>query len=167
MTSCTGVWSCSATLGALALTLLGLLSGCETPGWAARLDEAFTPNPRPAITHADEERQRKKYAATRDRDALFWLLHYRIDSGMSLADVSRVLGEEGSRESHDRWIKTNGGNYQVGDDVYAFGPDNEGHTLYLVFRDGHLVNFDPDEFRPRVRRNHDDDDDKARTRHDK
>jgi hypothetical protein len=129
------------------ILLAAVFSGCETPGWAERLDQAFTFDPPDRKQSRNEEEQhRKKYAATRDRDALHWLLRHRIDSGMSYHDVCRTLGEDGSRESRDNWIKNNGGNYQVGDDVYAFGPDSKGQTLYLVFRDDKLVNFDPKEF---------------------
>jgi hypothetical protein len=31
--------------------------------------------------------------------------------------------------------------------VYAFGPDSEGQTVYLAFREDMLVNFDPLDFR--------------------
>ncbi|HTI50818.1 MAG TPA: hypothetical protein VL475_07700 [Planctomycetaceae bacterium] len=129
------------------ILLATTLSGCETPGWAQRLDDAFSASPRDK-GHArdEEERQRKKYAGSRDREALHWLLRHRVDSGMSYHEVCRTLGEDGVRESRDNWIKNNGGNYQVGDDVYAFGPDNKGQTLYLVFREDKLVNFDPKEF---------------------
>lgn len=126
------------------LLLAGLLAGCETSGWAHKLERAFSS--RPQTTSADEERYRRKYVGNHDRQALYWLLRHRIDSGMAYGEVCRVLGEEGTRESRDNWIKTNGGNYQLGDDAYAFGPDSDGQTLYLVFRDDKLVNFDPTEF---------------------
>lgn len=130
------------------ILLATILAGCETPGWAERLDEAFTFSPGKDAGHYREEgeRHRKKYAATHDREALHWLLRHCIEPGMSYHDVCRALGEDGVRESRDNWIKNNGGNYQVGDDAYAFGPDNHGQTLYLVFRDDKLVNFDPREF---------------------
>lgn len=125
--------------------LVGALSiGCETSGWTRKLERAFSS--RPHSTSAEEEHYRNKYVGNHDRQALYWLLRHRIDAGMPYGDVCRVLGEEGVRETRDNWIKTNGGNYQLGDDAYAFGPDSDGQTLYLVFRDDKLVNFDPTEF---------------------
>jgi hypothetical protein len=131
------------------LLLAATISGCETPGWAERLDESFSmPNFKSSkASAADEEQHRKEYAASRERVALYWLLHHRIESGMGYHQVCQILGEDGVRESRDNWVKTGDGSYQVGDDVYAFGPDSEGQTLYLVFRDNKLVNFDPDEFK--------------------
>lgn len=136
-------------LAGVGLFLVGLLSGCETSGWAHKLERAFSS--RPQSTSAEEERYRRMYLGNHDRQALYWLLRHRIHSGMPYGDVCRILGEEGVRESRDNWIKTNGGNYQLGDDAYAFGPDSDGQTLYLVFRDDKLVNFDPTEFSPTMR----------------
>lgn len=127
------------------LMLLALLaSGCETPGWAERLDEAFTPAPK--VTPQDVEQHRTRYFKSRDREELYWLLRHEVESGMSYEDVCHAIGQNGVPEKHDTWVKTNGGNYQLGDHVYAFGPDNQGQTVYLVFRENKLVNFDPTEF---------------------
>ena len=134
----------SANWSAL-LLLAATLSGCETANWARNLNDAFSSRPR--TTAAEEERHRNDYVANHDRQALNWLLRHRIESGMSYATVCKVLGEEGVREARDEWIKTKGGSYQLGDDVYAFGPDNEGHTVYLGFREDKLVDFDPTEFK--------------------
>ena len=40
----------------------------------------------------------------------------------------------------------NGGHYRENDVLYKWGPDNEGRTILLAFRDDKLVNFDPDFF---------------------
>jgi hypothetical protein len=76
-----------------------------------------------------------------------WLLAHRVKGGMSYAAVCHVLGEDGERETKDRWLKTGGVNIRIDDEVYAFGPDSEGRNLYLFFRDDRLINFDPDEFK--------------------
>lgn len=130
--------------GAAGLLLAGALAGCGTSGWAHKLERAFSS--KPATSSADEERYRRKYVGNHDRKALYWLLRHRVESGMAYGEVCRILGEDGVHETRDNWIKTNGGNYQIGDDCYAFGPDSDGQTLYLVFRDDKLVNFDPTEF---------------------
>jgi hypothetical protein len=94
----------------------------------------------------DEVEYRDRYLTTKDPAALRWLLEHRIHSGMSVADVNLVLGEDGERQYNDQWIKTKGGYYRTGDEVYHWGPDNEGRGLYLVFRDEQLVNFDPEDY---------------------
>ncbi|MSR56301.1 MAG: hypothetical protein EXS05_01335 [Planctomycetaceae bacterium] len=126
--------------------LAAMLVGCETPQWALKLDEAFAPSTVKKSDPADARDHRTKYVASRDSASLNWLLAHKIDSGMSLADVCKVLGEQGELEERKNWITNRGGNYQIGDDVYAFGPDNKGRKLYLVFRENMLVNFDPTEF---------------------
>ena len=89
---------------------------------------------------------RRAYQLDKSPASLKWLLANRIETGMSPSEVNQVLGEQGTREYDDRWIKTHGGHYRSGDRVYKWSPDSEGNSLYLVFRDGRLVNFDPDKF---------------------
>lgn len=79
-----------------------------------------------------------------------WLLAHCVAPGMSYKEVCRALGEEGSPEANDRWIKTRGTTYQVGDDTYCFGPDSEGQSVYLVFREDKLIGFDPEAFRRKL-----------------
>lgn len=91
----------------------------------------------------EEEEHRRNYQSTRDPDELKWLLVNRISSGMTVSEVGRVIGEEGRRLEDDNWIKTGGGYYQSGDEVWKWEQDRNGQSLILVFRDGRLVNFDP------------------------
>ena len=57
------------------------------------------------------------------------------------------MGEDGTLETGDRRLMTGGGNYRVGDEMYAFGPDSKGKTVYLAFREDRLVNFERSEFK--------------------
>jgi hypothetical protein len=127
------------------MPLAALAVGCET------LHEAGVPGMRAFVSShrraAEEESHRHAYQQDRSPASMQWLLAHRVHSGMSVADVSRILGEEGVREYDDLPIKTNGGHYRTGDQVYHWGPNSVGRTVYLVFRDGSLVNFNPDEFR--------------------
>lgn len=102
----------------------------------------------PAGTNSakEEEDYRTRYQTQRDPEALAWLLANRLQTGMSLQEVERVLGEDGVREANDLWIKTGGGHYRAGDVIYHWGPDNEGKRVYLGFREELLVNFDPREY---------------------
>lgn len=135
---------CLKASWAVGWILCGLLAGCESPGWAQRLDDAFAIDPK--VTEEEVERHRTGYVANGNPDDLHWLLRNQVHSGISYEGVCRILGEKGTRVTHDRAVKTSGGNYQSGDDVYSFGPDRNGQALFLVFRENKLVNFDPSEF---------------------
>ena len=95
----------------------------------------------------EDELYRKQYQIDRDPAAMQWLLANRIEPGMSVANVNQVFGETGEREYNDRQIKTGSGFYRTSDTVYRWGPDNQGRSVYLVFREERLFNFDPNEFR--------------------
>ncbi len=121
-----------------------LISGCEAlyeagvTGMAPFVD--FEPRIR------EEEKHRKEYQEHGSPAALRWLLANRIQAGMSVAEVEKVLGQTATREFNDTWLKTKGGHYRSGDSTYKWGPDSEGRTLYLVFREGKLVNFNPRDY---------------------
>jgi len=131
----------------LLLTLLTLMTaGCQSPGeellpGLGNLLEAESTSER-------EEEHRRKFQETRDPDELKWLLRHAIESGMTVTEVARVLGEDGRQVYEDGWIKQGEGHYQSGDETWKWGPDREGNSVFLVFRDGKLVNFDPREFEP-------------------
>lgn len=131
------------------LLLLAGLCGCESPGWMKSLQDAF--GSQSAADYRAEEQYRRKYLANRDPQALNWLLAHRIQSGMSVDDVQQVLGEEAERETNDKWIKPKQGMYRIDDEVYRFGPDHDGRSVYLAFREGRLVNFEPEEFKGKGR----------------
>jgi hypothetical protein len=120
------------------------LAGCESPAWTKSLNESFGSTE--AGPRAEEE-HRREYVNTHSSKSIRWLLNHCVKQGMSYDQVSRILGEEGEREPNDRWLKTSGANIRIDDQVYKFGPDSEGHMLYLFFRDDRLINFDPSEFK--------------------
>ena len=124
-------------------------AGCESAAWTHSLNEAFrSKDERKAGSEPrTEEEHRQEYIGTHSRKSMRWLLYHRVRPGVSYQDVCRLLGEDGERETKDRWLKTNGTNIRIDDEVYRFGPDDQGHTLYLFFRDDRLINYDRDEFR--------------------
>jgi hypothetical protein len=128
------------------LLLIGvswLLPGCETlPD--GKLGELVFGSGDRALELEEEHRQR--YQETRDSDDRDWLLGHAIESGMTPTEVARVLGQEGKPVLNDAWIKNGGGHYQLHDIAWKWGPDREGKSQILVFRDSKLVNFDPHEF---------------------
>jgi hypothetical protein len=121
-----------------------VLTGCESASWTHTLNESFAAKPERGPR--TEEEHRREYIATHSRKSLRWLLAHRVKPGMSYNDVCHMLGEDGTREERDRWLKTSGINIRIDDEVYAFGPDSENRTLYLFFREDRLINFDPTDF---------------------
>jgi hypothetical protein len=123
---------------------LCLFAGCETlydagvPGMERFVDLESKAQ--------EEEQHRKKYLEDKDPEAIRWLLANRIQSGQTLEEVGRIFGEKGIREHNDNWLTTDGIGYRTDDKAYKWGPDREGKSIYLVFREGILVNFDPHEF---------------------
>ena len=130
---------------ALALAACLAFAGCESPAWIRNLNDSFYSSR--SGTPEEEERHRTAYLESGDRASMRWLLSHRIEAGMNYDAVCKVLGVQGSPERNDRAIKTGGGNYQLGDEIYSFGPDSQGSSVYLAFREGRLVNFDPSQFR--------------------
>ena len=121
-----------------------LLTGCESMPNVGLSSLTFGTGD---ALRQQEEKHRKQYQETRDPAALDWLFANVVTSGMTQSEITRILGEEGRRVYDDGRFKNEGGHYQIDDDFWKWGPDSEGRTICLGFRDGHLVNFDPNEFR--------------------
>ena len=122
------------------LWLLLLAAGCGSDGELLQRGPAAG-----ALGELDE--QRSRYLAERSQASARWLLAHRVKQGMSPRDVAGVFGEAGERVYEDEWLKTGGGNYQLGDETYKWGPDDHGTSYFLMFRGGKLVNFDGAQFR--------------------
>jgi hypothetical protein len=122
------------------------LAGCESPAWTRSLNESFGARENSTGPRTEED-HRREYVKSHSRNSMRWLLSHCVNQGMSYDQVRHILGEEGERETNDRWLKTGATNVRVDDEVYSFGPDSEGHMLYLYFREDRLINFDPSEFK--------------------
>lgn len=132
-------------LGALFATGT-LLAGCA--GFNPQLSR-LPLMPQPAVpSSAKAADERLRFQVDRNPQAFSYLLIHHVENGMSVAAVSEVLGEQGELFLNDREMKTNGGQYQQTDVAYKWGPDTNGRSVVLFFRDGKLVHFDADEFRP-------------------
>ena len=94
----------------------------------------------------EEEQYRDRFVTEGDSQAVRWLLKNRIAGGMELNDVNQILGQRGVRQFDDGWIKNHGGTFRQSDQVYKWGPDSDGKAYMLVFRDDHLLNFNPDDY---------------------
>lgn len=106
--------------------------------------EIFPDEDQGSVSEADNHRQ--QFQIHRDPKALNWLMSHEIETGMSLASVNDILGESGERVFNDTSLKRNANQYQETDIGFKWGPDTNGRSIVLFFRDGKLVNFDPEEF---------------------
>jgi hypothetical protein len=128
----------------LVLLYLAAGSGCESlyhagvPGMERFVDIG--------ARSRETEKYRDRYQQDRDANAMLWLLEHRIASGMSVADVNQIFGEDGERQYNRQRLTIGDGDYQTGDVIYKWGPDSKGNAAFLIFRDGHLVNYSPNEY---------------------
>lgn len=122
--------------------LLG--SGCETmPEWDSK---AMSGSHRVEKKVDTAEKYRMRFQTERDSKALDWILKNRLYSGMPRATVEKELGEEGEYQESSKWLKATGGTFRTTDEAYKWGPDESGRSVYLIFRDDVLVNFNPEDF---------------------
>uniref|UniRef100_A0A7C2P9U8 Outer membrane protein assembly factor BamE n=1 Tax=Schlesneria paludicola TaxID=360056 RepID=A0A7C2P9U8_9PLAN len=132
----------NGTFRPLMAALLGCLVGCaDLPRLASfRHDSARDSGEAQALAE-----QRYAFLTARDPAALDWLLTHAVHSGQTVGEVEQVLGQTAEREHADRELKTSAGNYLETDVGYRWGPDANGRSIVLFFREGRLVNFDPSE----------------------
>lgn len=135
---------CAGRLVSLCLAACAVASstGCESV-----VGEKSMFRVTPGQTESDAELHRSRFLETRQSEDLQWLLKNSIRAGMSRGEVATVLGERGERVRRDSRYTRNGGHYRENDVLYKWGPDNEGRSILLAFREGKLVNFDPDFFK--------------------
>ncbi len=126
-------WSC---FSGLLLMYLCVVAGCNT-----MLDTILPEQDRKA-GFVEEEKRREQFIEKRQGADIRWLLKNSVKNGMSKSDVNRVMGEDGEREFNDSSLLANEGLYRADDKVYRWGPDRDGNSYMLVFRDEHLINFE-------------------------
>jgi hypothetical protein len=113
------------------------LSGCGTAGLSGYLMD-FGQN---RITFSDIEQHRAKFIRERDPASFRWLLTHTISNGMSVHEINQALGDSGERMERDQNLKANQGEYLETDVAYKWGPDREGQSVILFFREGRLIHF--------------------------
>ncbi|MHC4877807.1 MAG: hypothetical protein ACYTGL_15205 [Planctomycetota bacterium] len=129
----------------LLVTMTLPVAGCSSfDASSSKLAHLFDPE----TQQREEEARREQFQTTRSTADMHWLLRNHVENGMTPSEINRVLGEDGTRVFEDGWIKNHGGHYHAGDNTWKWGPDRAGNSIYLVFRDNKLVNFNPDEFAP-------------------
>lgn len=93
----------------------------------------------------EENNHREQFAIHRDHKSFYWLLANQVSSGMSLTEVETALGEPGEHTTEFSRMKSEG-QIQTTDSAYRWGPDRQGNSAILFFRDGRLVNFNRKDF---------------------
>ena len=99
------------------------------------------------FTTGEAQEYRSQFQIEQDPKAMTALLAHLVENGMTVAAVNDALGESGERYHDDQELKKNAGQYQQTDIAFKWGPDSNGRSVILFFRDGKLINFDPADFR--------------------
>jgi len=129
-------------LGMLLLSSTWL--GCESTSLNSSFLETLAG--RPVVSEKEAAQRRAAYIEHHNREDLYWLLQNCVTTGMGVHEVAGVVGETPELEPHSQWLKQ--ADFRVDDKVYKFGPDSQGQSVYLLFREGRLINHNPDEYRP-------------------
>ncbi|RMG41361.1 MAG: hypothetical protein D6725_01465 [Planctomycetota bacterium] len=131
--------SCGSCHGAAVSALLALIAsaGCAGP---LRLSPFATASPQ----MAESAELRRRFVVERSPEAIRTLLREHVERGMTLEEVQAVLGEPGERVYDDAAIKRGSPLIHQADVIYRWGPDRNGRSYYLAFREGKLVHFPAD-----------------------
>lgn len=124
------------TIGRILLVALIHLTGCSMMNSLADLMQ------QEESLFAEAEKRREEFLIERSEDSIKWLLSNLAKNGMSKGDIDRIVGEQGERVFDDTEILSGEGLYRADDRVYSWGPDRQGNTYMLVFRDDKLINFE-------------------------
>lgn len=127
-----------------ALVVACVTSGCGTLASLSQEDLAAMFMP-PKVDQAELAVQRSRFMEEKSPESVDWILANALRQGMTTTEVGSAFGEDGERIYDDEWLKC-GNLYQRTDETYRWGPDSAGRSVYLVFRDGTLVNYDPDQY---------------------
>ena len=119
-----------------------LLTGCETGSLHGMLANWSGPR----ISAGDVENHRSRFSQERDPAAFRWLLAHTLENGMSVQEVGHALGDEGERVYDDLQLKTQNQDFHQTDVAYKWGPDSDGRSVVLFFREGRLIQYRPDNF---------------------
>src|SRR5579872_6654852 len=93
-------------------------AGCESPEWTRSLNDSFSAADKRGPKTEEEHRQ--EYAATHSPESMRWLLSHCVETGMSYKKVCHIMNEDGTAITGDNRVLSGGGNYRVGDEIYAF-----------------------------------------------
>lgn len=120
------------------------LASCETlkaPGstadWFARNNKSH---------EKEAQAYRNQWLTRKDGAAARWLLANQIHNGLTVEEVDLRMGDRGQKELNTQEFNRKVDGFRLGDVFYRYGPDRNGESYYLGFRDGSLVNFDAERF---------------------
>jgi len=118
------------------LALMIQLTGCSV------MDSLINLTQQEETLFAESEKRREEFLIERTEESIKWLLSNLAKNGMSKEDIDRIIGEQGERVFDDTNVLSGDGLYRSDDLVYSWGPDKQGHSYMLVFRDDKLINFE-------------------------
>jgi hypothetical protein len=72
---------------------------------------------------------------------------HSLNNGMTVQEVERALGDAGERIYDDVELKSHHGEFLHTDIAYKWGPDTDGNSAVLFFREGRLIQYSPENFR--------------------
>lgn len=98
------------------------------------------PDPKEA-ERREEQQHRAKYQATRSSKEFQWLQEHRLENGMTLETVNHLLGQKGKRIDGAGENPADSDAAHKHDGAYRYGPDDQGHTLQLTFKNGRVVDY--------------------------
>jgi len=127
------------------ITVILLSSACESIPELGSTGMSITHQAKKQKANPAES-YRTRFQTEKDPKALDWILKNRLYSGMSRGSVEKEIGEEGEFQESSKWLKATGGTFRTSDKAYKWGPDQSGRSVYLIFRENILVNFDPEDF---------------------
>lgn len=119
------------------------LAGCGTAGLNGFLADLGHQK----ITNAEFEEHRKQFSQEKDPQALSWLMAHALNNGMTVQEVEHALGDAGERIYDDVELKSHYEEFLHTDVAYKWGPDTDGNSVVLFFREGRLVQYSPEKFR--------------------
>lgn len=129
----------------IATLWLASVYGCQT------LHEAGVPGlekyvKRDQVAVETEKRHRQEFVLNHSHESLYWLLSHKVSNGMNLQDVEAVLGGPGEQTNDFDSVNPEG-LHQRTDVAYKWGPDKKGCSVVIWFRDGHVANYNPKDYR--------------------
>jgi hypothetical protein len=95
------------------------------------------------------------YQQKKDVESLYAVLYSQVKNGCSIDEVHQLLGQEDPSMSErgnsavkklaEKTPRNFPDGFQANDHVLAYST-NEGFIVFLQFRNGQLINYNPDEF---------------------
>jgi len=135
------------TIASLSIPFALTSVGCSNP--LTKLMFVNHKNRNPAMSsqkqydRSEEITHRSRYQATRSSADLEWLMKNRIENGLTVDSVNNILGQKGKALDAENQVSQASASSGSKDGTYEYGPDDQGRTYHLTFRNSRLVEYTP------------------------